>query len=278
MDEVIVASRFSSDSQGEVLAAMASTNGQFVTQWNRLVSYTNWEKGRIICQWRAALQATGADPSEYSDEQWAALVENVTPQHVGRLRRVYERFGATYGDFPGLYWTHFYVALAWEDAEMWLEGAARNGWSAAQMKREHDQTLARLGEVCDEQPDAMAALPIDEDAPATDGPVDTPLASQPILSSPVGAESEAVEPSPAEPDNTSAVEVVDRPDPALLSEEQPAATGPAPWRELPEDLAEAFEQLQLALLREKTDGWQRVPLQVVLQMLDHIKSVIVAPA
>ena len=31
--------------------------GAFVGQWNRLVSTTNWEKGRIICQWRDALCA-----------------------------------------------------------------------------------------------------------------------------------------------------------------------------------------------------------------------------
>ena len=28
----------------------------FVGRWNRLVSTTNWEKGRIILQWREALQ------------------------------------------------------------------------------------------------------------------------------------------------------------------------------------------------------------------------------
>ena len=27
--------------------------GAFVGQWQRLVSTTNWDKGRIICQWRA---------------------------------------------------------------------------------------------------------------------------------------------------------------------------------------------------------------------------------
>ena len=35
-------------------AALAGNDaaGRFVGQWNRLVSTTNWEKGRIICEWQ----------------------------------------------------------------------------------------------------------------------------------------------------------------------------------------------------------------------------------
>src|SRR5688572_8272297 len=67
--------------------------GRVVGQWNRLVSTTIWEKGRIICQWRDALVAGGAAVTDYSDEVWAQLVGGVTSQHVGRLRRVFQRFG-----------------------------------------------------------------------------------------------------------------------------------------------------------------------------------------
>jgi hypothetical protein len=106
----------------------------YVNQWNQLVSTTNWEKGRIICQWREALIADGAPQADYSDEAWANLVGGVTGQHVGRLRRVHQQFGQVWTEYPGLFWSHFQVAMDWNDAEMWLEGCVQNGWSVSRMR------------------------------------------------------------------------------------------------------------------------------------------------
>ena len=120
---------------GEQLAAV------YVGQWNRLVSTTNWEKGRIICQWREALMSAGSPVTEYSDEAWAQLVGGVTSQHVGRLRRVFQRFGEDFDQYPGLFWSHFQAALDWDDAPMWLEGAIQNDWSVSQMRGKRWETL-----------------------------------------------------------------------------------------------------------------------------------------
>ena len=65
----------------------------------------------------------------------------VTPQHVGRLRRVFERFGETHDQYAGLYWSHFQAALDWPDAEMYLEGAVQNDWSVAQMRNERWEAM-----------------------------------------------------------------------------------------------------------------------------------------
>ena len=65
----------------------------FVGRWNHLVSTTNWEKGQIIYQWREALINAQAPAGDYADDAWARRVGGVTAQHVGRLRRVYHRFG-----------------------------------------------------------------------------------------------------------------------------------------------------------------------------------------
>ena len=67
-------------------ALVDRTSIEYLDQWKRLVSTTNWEKGKIICDWRDALEASGAPALEYSDEAWSRRVGNVTPQHVGRLR------------------------------------------------------------------------------------------------------------------------------------------------------------------------------------------------
>src|SRR5215216_264794 len=144
---------------GEALDAA----GRFIGQWNRLVSTTNWEKGRIICQWRDALIAGGASTTSYSDEAWSQLVGGVTSQHVGRLRRVFQRFGEVFDQFEGLYWSHFQSSLDWEDAEMWLEGAIHNGWSVSQMRGKRWETVGKPGETMPED-DVTAAGEADDDA------------------------------------------------------------------------------------------------------------------
>jgi hypothetical protein len=101
----------SSALEAEFSPQVLETSSQFVGRWNRLVSTTNWEKGRIITQWREALEQAGAPVASRTDEVWAQQVGGVTPQHVGRLRRVYERFADAYQQYAGLYWSHFYSAL-----------------------------------------------------------------------------------------------------------------------------------------------------------------------
>ncbi|RMF36704.1 MAG: hypothetical protein D6753_19000, partial [Planctomycetota bacterium] len=130
------ASSQSSDADAELDDPKAiELSSDFVVRWEKLISTTNWEKGRIIFEWREALMGSQAPPSAYSDEAWARRVGGVTSQHVGRLRRVYERFGSVYESYPGLYWSHFLAAMDWDDAEMWLEGASQSGWSVSQMRR-----------------------------------------------------------------------------------------------------------------------------------------------
>src|SRR3977135_648877 len=116
-------------------ALIDQTSETFLGQWKRLVSTTNWEKGQIIFEWREALRDSGAPAIEFSDDAWARRVGNVTPQHVGRLRRAYERFAATRAEYPGLFWSHFQAALDWDDPELWLEGAVQSSWSISEMRQ-----------------------------------------------------------------------------------------------------------------------------------------------
>ncbi len=127
--------------------SLETASAPYLGQWHRLVSTTNWEKGRIISEWRAALAAATAPAGEYADEAWARRVGGVSGQHVGRLRRVAERFNSTRSQFHGLYWSHFQAALDWNDAEMWLEGAVQSRWSVAEMRRQRAETLGGAVEV-----------------------------------------------------------------------------------------------------------------------------------
>ncbi|HET6881331.1 MAG TPA: hypothetical protein VFI31_14310, partial [Pirellulales bacterium] len=139
------------------------TSVAFVGRWRGLVSTTNWEKGRIICEWRESLQTSGAAAQEYSDEAWSRRVGQVSAQHAGRLRRVYERFHDVRQSYAGLYWSHFQASLDWSDAEMWLEGAVQSEWTVSEMRGRRWETLggARNGQPRDEE---IVEAEFDEDA------------------------------------------------------------------------------------------------------------------
>ena len=72
-------------------AQVEQTSTEYLGRWNRLVSTTNWEKGRIIYEWRQALFSAGAPSGvEVSGEQrrWIRdgdLVE-VEVASLGKLR------------------------------------------------------------------------------------------------------------------------------------------------------------------------------------------------
>ena len=56
----------------EGVVQLEATSLPYVGQWNRLLSTTNWEKGRIILRWREAMIAAGAADGQYTDLAWAA--------------------------------------------------------------------------------------------------------------------------------------------------------------------------------------------------------------
>jgi hypothetical protein len=145
-------------------ALLEDASAEFLGRWNRLVSTTNWQQGRIISPWRQNLLSAAAPIQFCSDDAWSRRVGNVSPQHVGRLRRTYEQFGEVHEQYPGLFWSHFQAALDWPDAEMWLEGARLSGWSVAQMRRQRWQATGAVadqephdGDVVDAEPDEGTA-------------------------------------------------------------------------------------------------------------------------
>jgi hypothetical protein len=243
--------------------------GKYVGQWNRLVSTTNWEKGRIICQWREALELSESPATAFSDEAWAELVGGVTSQHVGRLRRVFQRFGAVSDQYEGLYWSHFQAGLDWDDAEMWLEGAIHNGWSVSQMRGKRWETLGNVGD-----------LPPEEVAEADEVAAIAPPAAN-EASSPAKT---AKAPRPDTVDDDAAQEVSESSDDD--SYEAPATEPKAKRRQplavdvddLPDDLAEAFEQFKLAIIAQRRAGWRETTPAAVIECLDALKELALAPA
>jgi hypothetical protein len=239
-------------------------SAEYAGRWHRLVSTTNWEKGRIICSWRAALMEAGAAVFAYSDEAWSQIAGSISPQHVGRLRRVFERFGGVQQQYAGLYWSHFLSALDWPDAEMWLEGAVQSGWSAAAMRRKRWETIGATAETQTREEDVVAAE-FDEDGDSDDAGLPEIVGESTGLVQPVGdgLEIEQEKIHASESDDVA----------GSFADANPAPVRPfenlAP---LPPDLNEAFESFKLAILNHKLSDWREISRREVVAALDALKQ------
>ena len=257
----------------------------FVGRWNQLVSTTNWEKGRIICQWREALIAADAPAAEYADDAWSRLVGGVTGQHVGRLRRVYQRFGDSFKKYRGLFWSHFQAATEWNDAEMWLEGAVQSKWSVSEMRRTRWQTLGG-GEDTRPRDAEIVISETDEDFSRADDAGDSPdknsspgaitgkladVHAGPRHDGPDFGDEAAPGGSDAHHRTATADNGAGKEPNAVI---RPFENLP----ELPDDLAEAFDTFKLAILHHKTEGWKKVSCDAVLESLNALKALALAPS
>ena len=262
----------------EQVTAVVEASAEFVGRWNTLVSTTNWEKGRIIFEWRMALEQAGAPAASFSDEAWSREVHGVTPQHVGRLRRVYERFGAVHEQYPGLYWSHFQAALDWPDAEMYLEGAVQNDWSVSQMRNQRWEVLGGKPELKPRDGEIVASE-VDEDfSPTTDDRL--PAAISESLGEVHGTD----EFSQFDDRSDATSFDADEPrsgEPVAAAADAPAAQLLRPFESLPplpSDLNEAFELFKLAILNHKVSGWREIARDDVLSVLESLRQLAVAPA
>ncbi len=257
------------------LALVEETSDQFVGQWRLLVSTTNWEKGRIILEWRDSLIKRAAAAHEYSDDAWSRRVGHVTPQHVGRLRRVFERFAHERDKYTGLFWSHFQAALDWDDAEMWLEGAVQNDWSIAEMRAQRSEALG-LMTTDDSASEETSSEPWDDDA-GDDGEViggALDVVRDPAEAN-VGQDADDAG-YDREPSDDDAQEAADDVHAAVPAE--PAVRPFAELPPLPADVNDAFESYKLCILRHKLAGWQEISRDDILASLDSLKQLALAPA
>lgn len=263
------------DSHSELDSQAQEVTAPFVGQWNTLISQTNWEKGKIISSWRSALIESGAHVSMFSDETWSRQVGAVTSQHVGRLRRVYDRFSSTQSSFTGLYWSHFLAAVDWDDAELWLEGAARSDWSVSVMRKTRwessgsdpkhaprDEELI-TSEVDDDFDSLTAEAEMESDR-SNDDRIST---TGPLAEGPDFGDEDALD---SNSDSASGMQAEDAPwdDAGGNDASNPFASLP----DLPPDIADALEQFKLCIVRHRSMHWGDVSQKSMLDVLEALRQ------
>lgn len=250
----------------------------FVGQWNRLVSTTNWKKGEIILQWRKSLEEASAQSHEYSDEAWSQLAGGVTSQHVGRLRRTYQRFGHVYLEYDGIYWSHFYAALEWDDAEMWLEGAVQNKWSVSSMRKQRWETL---GQLPDQRPDDrdIVASEINEENQSLELSERKRLNDRDYIEGPVyegpdfGEEDTKDQSRKKKTDPASDDSGLVSSTSTIIPEFRPFES----FENLPEDVDEAANNFKLSIIRHRADQWQQIKQDDMIALLEALKQLAQQP-
>lgn len=255
-------------------------SGTYVGNWNKLISQTNWEKGAVILRWREAMQAADLPKAACSDEAWARRVGNVTAQHVGRLRRVAERFGDVAKNYVKLYWSHFQAALDWDDAEMWLEGAVQNDWSVAQMRIQRweaigapaelkplpeDVFFGELDEDVNPRNDSNAVAGKTEAKTSEIGPADI-VEGFNSDDSAFDVDNDVSDSAPKKSKNQ---DIVDGPSTGEL-----LSGTLKDFSDMPEDLGDALESLKVAILNHKLGGWKDCPIPKLVKKLDALKELI----
>lgn len=103
------------------------TEQELVNKAQDAVSQCNWVVGECAAKWTTKY-ARGR-----TDADFATLV-GLSPDQVYQRRRVWETFGDVYGNYAALKWSHFYVALNWDDAPECLQWAEENEATVAEMK------------------------------------------------------------------------------------------------------------------------------------------------
>ncbi len=91
------------------------------------VNRCSWTVGECAAKWTRKY-ARGR-----TDADFAALV-GLSPDQVYQRRRVWETFADVVHNYPSLKWSHFYVALNWDDAAECLAWAEENKATVAEMK------------------------------------------------------------------------------------------------------------------------------------------------
>lgn len=122
------------------------TEDQLVIRAQEALSSCNWTIGECALTW------TQRHARGRTDVDFGQLI-GLSGDQVYQRRRVWESFADVYTEYPSLKWSHFYVALNWDDAAECLQWANEIEATVAEMKAwRRAQRGEDLSQPADEEP------------------------------------------------------------------------------------------------------------------------------
>ena len=103
------------------------TEEDLITRAQQALSSCNWVIGECAAEW------TQKYAKGRTDADFGVLI-GLSGDQVYQRRRVWQTFADVYDNYTGLKWSHFYVALNWDDAAECLQWAQDMEATVAEMK------------------------------------------------------------------------------------------------------------------------------------------------
>ena len=103
------------------------TEDELISKAQSALSRCNWTVGECAFKW------TKKYAKGRTDADFGKLV-GMSGDQIYQRRRVCETFGNVSDNYSTLKWSHFYVALSWDDAPECLQWADENKTTVAEMK------------------------------------------------------------------------------------------------------------------------------------------------
>ena len=103
------------------------TENELIAKAQSAVSRCNWVVGECAAKWTRKY-AKGRTDADFGG------MTGLTGDQVYQRRRVWEIFSDVSENYPALKWSHFYVALNWDDAPECLQWAQENDATVAEMR------------------------------------------------------------------------------------------------------------------------------------------------
>ena len=137
----------------------ANTEDELIERARVVMSSCNWQLGAIAASWTQRF-AKGR-----TDAAFGELI-GLSADQVYQRRRVWETFADVYLDYPALKWSHFCVALTWDDAAACLGWAEEMQATVSEMRAwrraTHGEDLSQEADGGRESGDDTDALAMDE--------------------------------------------------------------------------------------------------------------------
>ncbi|MEX2286567.1 MAG: hypothetical protein WD648_05705 [Planctomycetaceae bacterium] len=106
---------------------VTETEAELVATAQLAVSRCNWVVGECAAKWTRKF-AKGRSDADFGEQV------GLSSDQVYQRRRVWETFGDVAKEYPSLKWSHFYVALNWDDAADCFQWAQENEATVAEMR------------------------------------------------------------------------------------------------------------------------------------------------
>ncbi len=107
--------------------ATVDSEEQLITRAQEALSSCNWVIGECASQW------TERYGKGRTDSDFGSMI-GLSGDQVFQRRRVWETFADVHQAYPSLKWSHFYVAINWDDASECLQWANEMEATIAEMK------------------------------------------------------------------------------------------------------------------------------------------------